>query len=74
MRRTALHLLGLAYAGGIGLALWYFWPDAQRAVRGVAGREVQHVLVLVYVFAALWVAEKVWEALIPRLGGERTTH
>lgn len=74
MKAVALRLVGLAYAAAIGYALWAFWPDARKEVASLIGGEYRHFVAVIYVFAGLWIAEKIWEVVIPRLGGEGSGH
>lgn len=62
-------LIGFAFAGGIGVLLYFGWFWVHRDIRGTVLQDFQIVSGLVFVFAVLWIADKIWDLLNGWLGG-----
>ena len=61
-----LRLIGLAYAIGVGIGLYYLWPEVRGYLRGTWLSDLWILVLLVYALGGMWIAERIW-AMIPPL-------
>jgi len=62
----SLRLSGLGYAIGVGIGLYYFWPDIRALLGGTWLADLWILVLLVYALGGMWIAERIW-AMIPPL-------
>lgn len=61
-----LRLIGLVYAIGVGVGLYYLWPEFRALLRGTWLSDLWILVLLVYALGGMWIAERIW-AMIPPL-------
>ena len=61
-----LRLIGLGYAIGVGIGLYYLWPEARALLGGTWLADLWLLVLLVYALGGMWIAERIW-AMIPPL-------
>lgn len=61
-----LRLISLAYAIGVGIGLYYLWPEVRVYLRGTWLSDLWILVLLVYALGGMWIAERIW-AMIPPL-------
>ena len=61
-----LRLIGLLYAIGIAVGLYFLWPSVRGLLGGTWLADLWLPALLVYALGGMWIAERIW-AMIPPL-------
>jgi len=69
----AERVVGLGFAAVSAVGLYYLWLEIAPLVRSTWLGDLSLVFTVIYVFAALWLLEKIWDAGPKRLF-ERRDH
>ena len=68
----AFRFLGLIYAVGIGLGLWFLWPQTRGLLQGTWLSDLWLPALIIYALGGMWIAERIWAMIPPIFKSERS--